>query len=171
MKSVRLLPTLIVLLVTLPAAAKNYEYISLDEAKNLEKNFKKSATPSKSKILGSNWVCDMYGMRTRFQVERGLNLYSFGSSSSKVIKNSGTQMFGAYSTSEGGLFASRGPLKDIIRVTDKGQLISEMSIANRVPEAEANAAAVKAIEEDRIVIAYTLCEPLKSSLAKSSSIQ
>jgi hypothetical protein len=88
----------------------------------------------------------MYGVRSRLQVQRGINLYRW-SRESALWKNGGAQPVTEYryhtDHTRGELVGRTARLEDEVRLTADGQLISRLS-------ASAPSAAV---------IAYSVCKP------------
>lgn len=123
------------------AHALDMEYISPEKKRELEIQFEQADFSSKnfSTLKQKIWNCDMYGVRTRLQVKRGLKLYAWTGAD---WHNEGSQIVREYATSENGLTGNIGTLEDEVKLNAKGQLISRLSIAR--PE--------------RQVVAYAVCD-------------
>lgn len=113
---------------------QNFELVSKSKLTELTKEFNDSAS---SKIdqskLEKEWVCDMYGARSRFQAERGIRLYAFKTvKDSSDLSNTGAHIFKNYkvSTEKNELTGEKTALKETIRWTKKGQLISKLETQN-----------------------------------------
>lgn len=117
------------------------EYISPQKKKDLEVEFEKAEFSSKNAdiLKQKQWTCDMYGVRTRLQVKRGVKLYNWKDSG---WHNDGAQIVRDYKAEERGLIGSTGPLEDQVKMNSKGQLISRLSLTR--PE--------------RQVVAYAVCD-------------
>jgi hypothetical protein len=119
------------------------EYISPEKKQELEMQFDKADFSSKSvsTLKQKVWTCDMYGVRTRLQVKRGVKLYNWKAESD--WHNDGAQVVRDYKNVGGKLIGSTGPLEDQVKLTSQGRLISRLSIA-KGPERE--------------VVAYAVCD-------------
>jgi len=116
------------------------EYISPEKSKELEELFSKSSFEASQSeaIKQKEWTCDMYGVRTRLQVQHGVKLYRFESES---WQNSGAQPVEEYKPESKELLGQAPRFEDRVRVTDKGQLISQLTV----------------LHPNRQVVAYSLC--------------
>lgn len=77
------------------------------------------------RILGKKWSCDLYGIKSRLQKVRGVQLYDF-SKSGAGYKNTGSQVTKAYSIQRGNFIGTRENLKDQVRLLEDGRLISRL---------------------------------------------
>lgn len=132
------------LLASLTGQAAELEFISQDQANALGEQFSGAGTPTETLFSRKkNWTCDMYGVRTRLQVQRGVKLYEW-SSEKGAWKNGGAQPVIDYRLDKG-TFSGRGPkVEDQIRATKEGRLISRLSSA----------------DDSHKVIAYSVCTAL-----------
>jgi hypothetical protein len=128
------------LLLSLIANGLEMEYISPEKNKELEALFAKSSFEAgqSEAIKQKEWTCDMYGVRTRLQVQHGVKLYRFKSDS---WRNSGAQPVEDYRIEAKELRGQASRFEDRVRVTEKGQLISQLSV----------------VQPTRQVVAYSLC--------------
>jgi hypothetical protein len=128
------------LLLSLIANGLEMEYISPEKSKELEQLFAKSSFEAKQTeaIKQKEWTCDMYGVRTRLQVQHGVKLYRFKGDS---WRNSGSQPVEEYRPQAKELLGHASRFEDRLRITDKGQLISQLSV----------------VQPTRQVVAYSLC--------------
>lgn len=125
-----MLLTLVLLLSLAVHAESSFEYVSPDQKAQLEKDFREgSLSPTQqSELLQKTWSCDMYGMRTRLQIQRGLKLYQLVDDKSGV-KNNGVQLIAHYNKESGQLIGRDGRFEDQIKMTARGQLISRLSLS------------------------------------------
>lgn len=133
-------------LCTAAANAGDVEYISKEKQTELETLFKEAQfSPSKdAQVLKSKeWRCDMYGMRSRLQVQRGLKLYQWKEDSGKW-QNKGAQLVSEYKSENSSLKGRRDRFEDEVKVTKDGQLVSRLSLASPAGS----------------VIAYSVCKTL-----------
>lgn len=123
------------------AHALDMEYISPAQKAELELQFEKAEVSSKdfAALKLKKWTCDMYGVRTRLQVKRGLKLYEWNQEN---WHNEGSQIVRDYTFSDVGLTGKNGPIEDQVKVNPKGQLISRLSV----------------LRPDRQVVAYAVCD-------------
>jgi hypothetical protein len=119
------------------------EYIAPRDALSLKSQFSIATVPAETDlaaVAGKEWRCDMYGMRTRLQVERDLPLYKFTKANS-TWRNDGAQLVKAYSAQSESLKGTSGRVTDEVRMAGHGtQLIGRMSL------------------EGSTVLAYTTCK-------------
>lgn len=116
-------------------AEQKFELITKAKFNELNKEFNDSAS---SKIeqskLAKEWVCDMYGARSRYQAERGIRLYAFAiaDKAPSEFSNKGAHIFKTYKITEqkNELKGDQGSLKETIRWTKSGQLISKLETQN-----------------------------------------
>ena len=113
-----------------PNKEQNFELVSKAKLKELTKEFDESASVKiEQEKLEKEWACDMYGARSSFQTERGIRLYSFKSvKDSSDLSNNGAHIFKTYKVSgkNNELTAEKPSLKETIRWTKKGELISKL---------------------------------------------
>ena len=121
--------------------AMEMEYISPETKTELEREFAKAEFSSKAAaaIKQKVWTCDMYGVRTRLQVKRGVQLYNWKQDG---WHNDGAQIVRDYTAEPSGLTGAKGPLQDEVKLNSKGQLISRLSLTR--PEHQ--------------VVAYAVCD-------------
>ena len=115
----------------LPASAE-VDYISPARTTELENQFA-SAKPADVTALThfTKWTCDMYGMRSKLQVQRGLDLYAFSASKTdaSALNNSGDAPVTRFAR-HGDAFegtTDKGVL-DQLRVTADGHLVGKLSL-------------------------------------------
>lgn len=105
------------------------EYVSPQRIVDLRTQFE-SAEPLSSDRLsdlqGKVWICDLYGVRTRMQVERGLKLYQF-KSGKEHWWNDGSQVVREYKHKSGHLVGKTSNLRDQLRYSD-GKIWSQLSL-------------------------------------------
>jgi len=141
--------------VFLSQASAEIENISPLDLHKLEGEFKAGKPISArdlSKLSGAKWSCDMYGARTRLQVERNVKLYSFHSASGGRIKNKNAPFAGAYKIDGESLTSAQAGIQDSIRWRTPGrELITEIRVVSdmRVDFGEGPGPAT--------VIAYSRC--------------
>lgn len=135
----------LIFIIGVGAHALEMEYIDPVEAKKLEHVFAQASLKAKqhAQIEGGNWTCDMYGVRTRLQVQRGIKLYQF-KKESEAWRNSGAQVVAQYTAKDDHLNGVNGRLIDQIKMTDDGSLISRLSLGGSEPR----------------VLAYSVCKTL-----------
>ncbi len=124
--------------------AVDFEHISLDKKTELERQFNeaRSATANSNSILNRKWTCDMYGVRSRLQVKRNVNLYSLNATE-LGIANSGAQVVSSYGATNGNLSGRNSRFEDQLRLTPDGLLLSRLSLHGQT--------------EPGAVIAYSVC--------------
>lgn len=112
------------------AQAVEFEHISLAQKAELEKQFEiaTSAAAQAKVIENRKWSCDMYGVRSRLQVQRGVKLYSLKRQESGDFVNSGAQVVSRYRNIGQALAGQTERLEDQIRISADGQLISRLSL-------------------------------------------
>lgn len=128
------------LLLSLIANGLEMEYISPEKSKELEQLFARSSFEEKKSeaLKQKEWTCDMYGVRSRMQVQHGVKLYNFPKDS---WQNSGAQLVEDYKPGSQELLGQADRFEDRIRVTSSGQLISQLTVTS----------------PSRHVVAYSLC--------------
>lgn len=113
---------------------QNFELVSKSKLTELTKEFNESASAKiEQSKLEKEWICDMYGARSRFQAERGIRLYAFKAvKDSSDLSNNGAHIFKNYKVSgeKNQLTGEKSSLKETIRWTKKGQLISKLETQN-----------------------------------------
>jgi hypothetical protein len=121
----------------------HYEYISPEQNSKLEDMFNKARLPSAqdtATVKDHQWTCDMYGVRTKMRIQRGVNLYSWKKDAG--WHNLGSQVVSEYQEGGGGLVGKSKNLADEIRLTQSGQLVSRLSL----------------LATPKAVIAYSVCK-------------
>ncbi len=124
--------------------AVDFEYISPERRQELETEFNSSAVKPlvKSELKHKKWTCDMYGVRTRLQVQRNVKLYSW--QNDKTWENSGAQVVVSYTEDEKSLLGRTERFEDRVKMKSNGELISQLSL----------------VKPEREVIAYSVCKSL-----------
>ncbi len=90
----------------------------------------------------------MYGVRSRMQVQHGLELYRLSPlGNTPNWHNEGAQLVSSYQAHSGALVGLHERFEDQVKLTATGQLISRLSI----------------ISPQRVVVAYSLCSSLSSA--------
>ncbi|MBX3020573.1 MAG: hypothetical protein KF799_02755 [Bdellovibrionales bacterium] len=126
------------------ADSAELEFISQEQTTALAQTFEgASLSPEQLLQRNSKWSCDMYGMRTRLQVQRGVKLYEW-SAHDKTWTNSGAQPVANYQLENGTLTGKTPRLEDQVRATREGKLISRLSASGDAPR----------------VLAYSVCTAL-----------
>lgn len=129
------------------AHGMDMEFISLQQKAELEQRFAvaKFEMGDVAKVTNKKWSCDMYGIRSRLQVQRKVNLYSLNKESqSGAFVNSGAQVVSQYTSKDNILKGQNERFEDQIRLTAEGQLISRLTSLKPVPS----------------VIAYSICSEI-----------
>jgi hypothetical protein len=152
--------SLIIFMFLFGGRAMGIEFVPQVTAKALAGDFDRARPLTESdlrKFKDQDWLCDMYGMRTRLQVERGVRLYRFaatgdasgtgaGAIASAKWKNLGAQMVREYSVSGAEFSGQEGPVVDQIRLKKDGkQLVARMSLSDQT--------------KGKSVLAYSVCSP------------
>jgi len=132
----------LVLSLALAGHAIELEYISPEAKQQLEMEFDKAEFSSKdsAQLKQKMWTCDMYGVRTRLQVKRGVKLYHWKETAG--WQNGGAQVVRDYRPAQGKLVGEAGRFEDQVKLNSKGQLVSRLSLT--LPE--------------RQVISYAVCD-------------
>lgn len=135
----------LILLMAMGAGATGFEYVSPEQKAQLEKDFQDASLSDlqRTELFGKKWTCDMYGVRTRLQVQHGLKLYQLVDDKNGV-KNSGVQLIARYNKESGRLTGRDDRFEDQIKMTARGQLISRLSLSSGTHD----------------VLAYSLCEAM-----------
>ncbi len=133
-----------------PTQATTIEYVSRDQAKSLADEYSKAQPLDETfvkELSGKELSCDMYGMRSRLQVERNVKLYRF-SAIEGGFKNAGAQVVSHYEIRTGRFLGRRGHLVDEIR-NSKGDILAQLALSP-----------TSGVESDRgpVVIAYSRCK-------------
>lgn len=81
----------------------------------------------------------MYGVRSRLQVKRDVNLYQWNGNS-----NAGAQLVRTYRVENNMIIGNSGPIEDQLKLNSKGQLISQLSLT----------------KPERQILAYSVCKSL-----------
>lgn len=147
MMGVRMTLSVLLTFGSLAAAAPEVEYISEEKQKQLETLFNSGHfDPSKdsAKVQANTWNCEMYGMRTRMQVQRGLKLYKWTREKNDVWQNGGAQLVSEYKCEGSSLVGRRDRFEDQVKLTEDGVLISRLSL----------------ISPAGTVLAYSVCKTL-----------
>jgi hypothetical protein len=134
------------LIGSLAGWAADLEYISPEQTKALADQFSGARLTEKDQQLLKTkkaWSCDMYGMRTKLQVQHGIKLYQWKSGSPDWT-NTGAQPVAAYKLDNGTLVGKSNRLEDDVRMTPSGRLISRLTLASR----------------PNTVLAYSVCSSL-----------
>lgn len=131
---------------TLTAPAAEVEYISPERQHQLESLFNGAHFTGKDSqaIQAHEWICDMYGMRTKMQVQRGLKLYKWSNSGSADWHNTGAQLISEYKGGSTALVGQKDRFEDQVKMTQDGQLVSRLALNN----------------SEKTVIAYSVCKTL-----------
>lgn len=127
------------LLLGIAGHAVDLEYISPEKQRELETAFDRANLVVSNDIKHKLWICDMYGVRSRLQVRRGIKLYQWSENGSWV--NSGAQPVHEYRAQNGALVGTHDKLEDKIKFDPNGRLISRLSV----------------IAPERKVVAYSVC--------------
>lgn len=125
-------------------ALAEVEFVSAEEAQRLKADFGRAHALSKkvlNDLIGRDLKCDMYGVRTRLQIERDVMLYRFHNKD-RIWENQGAQVVHNYRISESDFVGRHGGLTDKIRFA-KGRLISELTISTA--------------QSNPVVLAYSVC--------------
>jgi hypothetical protein len=124
------------------SAQAELEYISPEQRKALEQSFASAEVP-RAEILQGTWKCDLFGIRSSMQVQRGIELYDWSSSASQTgqWKNAGAQPVNAYRAEGGMVHGVQDRFEDQVKRTRDGHLISQLSV----------------LTPQKMVVAYALC--------------
>jgi len=121
-------------LMALSASTNALEFVPKDQAKELVGRFSEARPLTEEevqKFADRDWRCDMYGMRTRLQVEREVRLYRF-SRHGKQWKNIGAQMIQDYKVESSGFVGRKGKLNDRLRIVGGDTLVAQLSMDSTV---------------------------------------
>lgn len=121
------------------------EFIPREQIKNLESDFSQAKAPRLDQVLalkGKKIACDMYGARTRLQVERDVNLYHFDSlEEKKSWVNLGEQIIREYRLGATGLVGRGDRVADEIRFIKQDEILARLTLA-----------------KDQTILAYSRCQ-------------
>lgn len=124
--------------------ALDFEYISPERRQELEMDFNSSAAKPlvSNDIKHKKWTCDMYGVRSRLQVQRDVKLYNW--KDDKNWDNAGAQVVVSYAVEKNTLVGRTERFEDQVKMKANGQLISQLSL----------------VSPNREVVAYSVCKSL-----------
>lgn len=132
--------SLLLLLFASVAGAADLEYITPAKQNELKVAFE-TAKPARPH---GSWSCDMYGVRTRLQIQRGLKLYEFDLAATEAARNSGAQPVSEYSKAATGWIGKTTRLEDELRMSADGKMLARLTLN----------------EGTRSVLAYSVCQAL-----------
>jgi hypothetical protein len=128
------------LTLALAGHAIELEYISPAKHTELEQAFARADFSNDAAgIKHKTWTCDMYGVRTRLQVRRGVKLYRWSNASD--WQNAGAQVVTNYQVAKDSLNGRTDRYEDQVKVTADGRIISRLS----------------ALKPTTTVLAYSVC--------------
>lgn len=143
--------SLVALFVTCASVmAADLEYVSPQKQHDLEVQFAQAhfnADKDSARVRDHQWTCDMYGVRSRLQVQRGLRLYKWPTSSSTgsgAWYNKGAQIVSDYHPESAALVARNSRVQDEVKLTQNGELVSRLSL--NTPQ--------------KTVLAYSVCKEM-----------
>jgi hypothetical protein len=151
------------LVVTPTVHAVDIEFIADQQIAGLQAEFSRLPVPSNNTIeqalLGRSWLCELYGVRSRLQVERNVSLYQF-SRAKNALANRGSYPIENYRMDHRGITGRTSNLEDIVRVSVDGKsLMSELSVPAEVtPGPSSTGVTRSALSPLRQVIAYAICK-------------
>src|SRR4051812_16191916 len=133
-------------LVVIAAAghALEMEYISPIQKQQLVDDFEHAKLEQADALANKKWSCDMFGVRSRMQVQHNVKLYSLSKGPSGSFRNQGAQAVSEYRLQNGVLSGKSGKFEDNLRVKPNGQLISKLTV----------------LQPEPVVIAYSVCNVL-----------
>jgi hypothetical protein len=131
-------------LITAFAHALEMEYISPEQKQKLVEDFEHAKLEKADAVLAKQWTCDMFGVKSRMQVQRSVKLYALSKDALGSIHNTGAQVVANYQLHNGVLSGKNGKFEDNLRMTADGQLISRLTVSHPEP----------------VVIAYSVCKAL-----------
>ncbi len=123
-----------VISILLSWSAGALEFVPSTQAKDLEGRFSQARALTEveiKKFADRDWRCDMYGMRTRLQVEREVRLYRFAAAG-KQWANLGAQMIQNYEVEKSGFIGRKGILSDQVRIVGDNQLVAQLTMNTEV---------------------------------------
>lgn len=143
------------------AAGERIKYLTEKNIQGLQQDFRMASPITKNsleEISNKTWNCKLLGMRSRMDIGKHLDLYNLSSSlvdEDLQIQNRGAQMVKAYKPTKIGLYGKVGPYWDLIRINNKGQLISELSVGKQ----KAKKRDVKSVfyKRSKAVVSYAIC--------------
>jgi len=153
----------VLLMVTPTVHAVDIEFIPDQEIARLQTEFSRLPVPSNNNVeqslIGRSWLCELYGVRTRLQVERNVSLYQF-SRAKNALANRGSYPIANYRMDHRGLAGRTSNLEDIVRLSVDGKsLMSELSVpAEKNPGPASDPITRSALSPLRQVIAYAICK-------------
>lgn len=107
------------------------EYLESARVESLKAAFEQAKVPQASDLNKTKWDCEMYGVSSRLQVERNLKLYYFeikNVEQKQILKNRGAQIIKEYALNTDEVLGVNGIIKDHIRISGDGRLISRLDI-------------------------------------------
>ena len=133
------------LVLVAPAFAADLTYVTPAEVDRLQEKFAAAHLKAEdvTRVIDTKgWRCDLYGVRTRLQVRRDVDVYRFERLIPTAdLKNSGAQPISTYRVSDDALKGSgEHGLVDEVRLTSENELIAKLTIPER-----------------GVTVAYTLC--------------
>lgn len=130
--------------------AIEFEHISLQKKADLESEFEKAKLEASDapQVESKKWTCDMFGVRSRMQVQRNVKLYSLKRDGLGAYANTGAQVISSYSALNGSLQGKNERFEDQVRLTGNGQLISRLSLRGQDAPGSST------------VIAYSICKSM-----------
>ena len=143
----RVLFSLGVAMAAVPSAA--IEFIPKQQVEVLAKEFLVARVPTVDQIKalsGKELQCDMYGVRTRLQVERNVKLYYF-TGQNEQWKNQGAQVVPEYKLDTKGLVGQTGSVIDELRIDQNNQLMAQLSLNS-----------ARNSDGKSVVLAYSKCK-------------
>jgi len=133
-----------------PAVA--IEFIPKEQVKILSEEYGRARVPTRADIKGISGhelLCDMYGMRTRLQVERGVRLYMLVENSNKW-QNQGAQVISEYHLENQGLIGRKGMMVDELRLNSKNEWIAQLSLKSADDQGTE--------KKQLVILAYSKCQ-------------
>lgn len=116
-----------------PLAFSEMEHVSHKQSEVLTRLFEAANDIDKASVdnlVNKSWNCTLYGMRSRMQVERNLKLYAFNQEGS-TLKNQGVQVIQKYKLESKQLKGINGSLEDHVRINNKGEIITRLSLLKK----------------------------------------
>lgn len=114
-------------------AYADIEHVTEIELASLAEDYKAGipiAAKDLSKLSDSKWKCDMYGARSKLQVERNVSLYHFKTPTSSRISNQSAPFAGSYKINGETLTSVQAGVQDSIKWRQVGsEFITELRIA------------------------------------------
>lgn len=127
------------------ADANDIQVISEGKIQSLEADYQSAASPSVNQ-LRKPWNCNLFGVRSRMQVQKHDKYYDFTGDNS-VVKNGGLAPMRQFNMTSNEWSASNGRWTERLRITSDGTLVSQLSAA-----------------DDGRVLAYVHCQSGKGKL-------